>query len=431
MYGAILGDIIGSRFEFDRGGKTKEFELFTDESCWTDDTVLTVAVADALLKEGPKADISKISGHVRHSLRKWGRKYPDAGFGGRFYRWLFTKGAGPYNSYGNGSAMRTSAVGWLYDSLERTREVAVAVAAVTHNHPEGIKGAECTSAVIYLARTGVPKNEIREYVIREFGYDLSESLEQLRARHEHIESCQDSMPKALVSFFEGDSFEDVVRNAVSLGGDTDTLGAIAGAMAEAMYGIPTLLFATCRARVTEDMLEVMNRFDREIGRDDVYIKKDREQKNRLIKDAVHELLKDDSNENRDMLIRIFVDRMLEGGTVDVPVIDKTNAFGSIDPEKLTIGSTFQIEEDAHLVIEKVRSERGRVMIPLYTDTEEYLKGSVSHITIEMPIFDLFKVAITDQEAESIVVNPFGEAYVLNGQMMGLIPRKYAEEKNRR
>ena len=287
MYGAILGDIIGSRFEFDRGGKTKEFDLFTQESTWTDDTVLTVAVADALMKEGPDADISKISGHVRHSLRKWGRKYPNAGFGGRFYKWLFTKGAGPYNSYGNGSAMRTSAVGWLYDSLERTREERLSMDAVTHNHPEGIKGAECTAAVIYMARTGVPKDEIRSYVIREFGYDLSESLEQLRARHEHIESCQDSLPKALTAFFEGISFEDVVRNAVSLGGDTDTLGAIAGAMGEAMYGVPAILFAECRARVTEDMLEVMDRFDKKIGRGDMDARKNREQKNRLIKDAVH------------------------------------------------------------------------------------------------------------------------------------------------
>ncbi|MBR2562516.1 MAG: ADP-ribosylglycohydrolase family protein, partial [Eubacterium sp.] len=217
MYGAILGDIIGSRFEFDRGGKTKEFDLFTEESCWTDDTAMTVAVADALLKEGPDATVEKIEGHVRHSLRKWARKYPDAGYGGRFYHWLHTRGAGPYNSYGNGSAMRVSAAGWLYDSLERTREVARATAAVTHNHPEGIKGAECTAAVIYMGRTGSTKDEIREYVSREFGYDLSESLDELRERHEHVESCQDSMPKALVSFFEGESFEDVVRNAVSLG----------------------------------------------------------------------------------------------------------------------------------------------------------------------------------------------------------------------
>ena len=428
MFGAIIGDIVGSRFEFNNI-LSKDFEFFHPNCEFTDDSVMTCAVAQALMDSSE--DFSDLPEKTVRAMQRIGRRYPGCGYGASFIHWMFSDDPQPYNSYGNGSAMRTSAVGWLYDSLERTREVAAAAAAVTHNHPEGIKGAECTAAVIYMARTGVPKDEIRSYVIREFGYDLSESLEQLRARHEHVESCQDSLPKALTSFFEGNSFEDVVRNAVSLGGDTDTLGAIAGAMGEAMYGVPAILFAECRARVTEDMLEVMDRFDKKIGRGDMDARKNREQKNRLIKDAVHELLKDDSNQKLSTLIRILVDRMHEGGTVDVPVIDKTNAFGSIDPEKLTIGGTFQLEEEAHLVIEKVRSERGRVMIPLYTDPEEYLKGAVSHITIEMPIFDLFKAAIVDEEANEIVINPFGEAYVLNGQLLGLIPHKYVDEKNRR
>ncbi len=238
MFGAMLGDIIGSRFEFDMGGKTKDFVLFTKEDDYTDDTVMTVAVADALLEAGKDADEATIKKHLIERMQYYGRKYPYAGYGSRFIRWLSAKDPQPYNSYGNGSAMRVSAAGWLYDSLDRTREVARWTAEVSHNHPEGIKGAECTASVIYLSRTGVVKQDIRDYVIREFGYDLSETTGQMRSRHEHNESCMDSLPKALVSFFEGDCFEDVVRNAGSLGGDADTIGAIGGSMAEAFYPIP-------------------------------------------------------------------------------------------------------------------------------------------------------------------------------------------------
>lgn len=261
MYGAIIGDIIGSRFEFDRGGKTKDFVLFTVHNSFTDDTAMTVAVAEGLMDAGLDAKTEDIKKAVIASMRKWANEYPDAGYGGRFYRWLFFNNiTEPYGSYGNGSAMRVSAVGWLYDSLERTREVARATAEVTHNHPEGIKGAECTAAVIYLGRTGSTKEEIAEYVIREFGYDFSETLDQMRRRHKHVESCQDSLPKALRSFFDGDSYEDVVRNAVSLGGDTDTLAAIAGAMAEAFYGMPARIVISGKAYLPKDMREVIDRF---------------------------------------------------------------------------------------------------------------------------------------------------------------------------
>lgn len=264
MYGAILGDIIGSRFEFDRGGKTKEFDLFTSKNVWTDDTVMTIAVAEALLAAGTEAGLETIQIHCIESMRKWGKKYPFAGYGSSFIWWLQSRDPKPYGSFGNGSAMRVSAAGWLYDSLLRTREVARATAEVSHNHPEGIKGAECTAAVIYLARNGKCKEEIKDYVIREFGYDVSESLEELRRRHAHIESCQDSLPKALVSFFEGNSFEDVVRNAVSLGGDTDTIAAIAGAMAEGYYEIEKAHKIYCRQYITTDMCKILTKFSGKI-----------------------------------------------------------------------------------------------------------------------------------------------------------------------
>ncbi|MBQ6479026.1 MAG: ADP-ribosylglycohydrolase family protein [Erysipelotrichaceae bacterium] len=261
MFGATLGDIIGSRFEFDRGNHTKEFQLFTKRCSFTDDTVMTVAVAKTLLETDRNASEEELKKALIVNMQKLGRRYPYAGYGSRFIHWVFAKEPRPYNSWGNGSAMRVSAAGWLYDSLERTREVARWTAEVSHNHPEGIKGAECAAAVIYLARTGSTKEEIREYVIKEFDYDLHESLEELRKRHRHDESCMDSLPKALVSFLEGNSYEDVIRNAVSLGGDTDTLGAIAGGMAEGYYEIPEEMIKQGKEYLTEELKEILCMID--------------------------------------------------------------------------------------------------------------------------------------------------------------------------
>lgn len=266
MYGAILGDIIGSPYEFDRGNKTKNFELFGKGAEFTDDSVMTIAVAEALLNAGKDAPVDRIRELVTESMQKWGRKYPRAGYGGRFRAWLTQKNPAPYGSYGNGSAMRVSAAGWLYDTLERTREVARATADVTHNHPEGIKGAESVASIIFLARTGSSKEEIKTYVTEQFGYDLSRTCDEIRPQYHHVESCQQTVPEAITAFLEGYDFEDVIRTAVSLGGDCDTLTAIAGSMAEAFYGIPALLTAECRDRIPEDMLNVLNRFDVSLGR---------------------------------------------------------------------------------------------------------------------------------------------------------------------
>lgn len=267
MYGAIFGDVIGSRFEFDQRGWSKDFELFTNEDSWTDDSVMTLAVGEALLNAGKDASVDEIKAECIKSMKKWGQKYPFAGYGARFYGWVLTADPKPYGSFGNGSAMRVSAAGWLYDTVERTREVAKATAEVTHNHPEGIKGAECTAAVMFLARNGVSKEDIKDYVIKEFGYDLSKTVDELRPLHEHVETCMDSLPKALASFFEGVSYEDVVRNAVSLGGDTDTLAAIAGAMGEAMYGMPEEIKEKGLKYLEKDMLELLSGYDKALKKE--------------------------------------------------------------------------------------------------------------------------------------------------------------------
>ena len=260
MYGAISGDMIGAPYEFDRGDKTKDFPLFIRSSQFTDDSVMTIAVAEALMDTMGQDD-DKIKAALITSMRKWGEKYPHAGYGARFIHWLRAADPKPYGSFGNGSAMRVSAAGWLYKSLEETRHMAALTAEVTHNHPEGIKGAEATAAAIYLARTGRNKEEIKAYIVREFGYDLTRTCDEIRPDYRHVESCQQTVPEAITAFLEGKDFEDVIRSAVSLGGDCDTLTCIAGSMAEAMYGIPAPIREECRKRLPSDMLAVCDRFE--------------------------------------------------------------------------------------------------------------------------------------------------------------------------
>lgn len=261
MYGAILGDMIGAPYEFDRGRKTKEFPMFTKESHFTDDSVMAVAVAEALLDTHGGTEAEVKAALVR-SMQKWGHRYPNAGYGGMFWHWLRAKDPKPYGSFGNGSAMRVAAAGWLYDTLDETRQVAHWTAEVTHNHPEGVKGAESVAAAIWLARHGSSKEEIRDYITREFGYDLSRSCNEIRPGYHHVETCQQTVPEAITAFLEGQDFENVIRTAVSLGGDCDTLTCIAGSMAEAFYGIPEEMISACRNRLPKDMLVVLDRFSK-------------------------------------------------------------------------------------------------------------------------------------------------------------------------
>ena len=256
-----MGDMIGAPYEFDRGRKTKDFTLFAGAQ-FTDDSVMTVAVAEALM-DARGGDDDAVREALAASMRKWGRRYPDAGYGMMFYTWLQSEDPQPYFSYGNGSAMRASAAGWLYDSFEETWKKARLTAEVTHNHPEGIKGAECVATVIWQARNGKTKEEIRKFVEDTFGYDLSRTCDEIRPGYHHVESCQKTVPEAVTAFLEGKDFEDVIRTAVSLGGDCDTLTCIAGSMAEAFYPVPEAMEKECRRRLPDDMLAVLDRFRKE------------------------------------------------------------------------------------------------------------------------------------------------------------------------
>ena len=267
MYGAILGDIIGSPFEFDRGSKTKLFPLFSNQPTYTDDTVMTIAVGDAFLDAQPNAADDWIMQRLIRGMQHWGRKYPHAGYGGNFRWWLLSDDPKPYSSFGNGSAMRVSAVAWLYHDIESVRKAAMMSAVVTHNHPEGIKGAEATATAIFLARTGKSKAEIKEYIENNFSYNLNRTCDEIRPDYRHVESCQETVPEAITAFLEGESFEDVIRTAVSLGGDCDTLTAIACSIAEGFYGVPEELKRECRKRIPKDMIEVLIRFEDYLNRE--------------------------------------------------------------------------------------------------------------------------------------------------------------------
>ena len=264
MFGAILGDIIGQPYEFNRSPKTKNFPLFSKNPKFTDDTVMTIAICDGILKAGLDADENTMKSSMAKSMHLWGRRYQHAGYGMKFYLWLARDDAKPYGSYGNGSAMRVSSVGWFFDSLERTREVARWSAELTHNHPEGIKGAESIASVILMARNGKSKDEIKSYIEKEFAYDLSRTCDQIRPGYRHIESCMETCPEAITAFLEGEDFEDVIRTPVSLGGDCDTLTDIAASMGEVFYGLPEQFKTWAYEFTTDSMHEVMNGFEEKI-----------------------------------------------------------------------------------------------------------------------------------------------------------------------
>jgi ADP-ribosylglycohydrolase len=252
MLGAIAGDIIGSVYEYDPI-KSEEFILFGDGCRFTDDTVMTVAVAHAIMEGGDYAA----------AMKAFGRRYPDAGYGGSFIRWIFEDDVRPYNSWGNGAAMRVSVIGLAFDTVERVLREATRSAEVSHNHPEGIKGAQAAALAVFLARRGEGKEAIRHEIAARFGYDLDRTVAGIRPRYRFDVSCQGTVPEAIIAFLDSRDYEDAVRKAVSLGGDADTLACIAGGIAAAFYrGVPPHVEAAARRHLPAEFLTVVDRFRR-------------------------------------------------------------------------------------------------------------------------------------------------------------------------
>lgn len=250
MIGAIAGDIIGSIYEFDDEKPEYDFPLFTENSHFTDDTILSVALADSILNNED----------YRFKLYEYYHRYPYGGYGGFFHIWAKVRNSPPYNSYGNGSAMRVSPVAWAYNDLETVLAKAKESAEVTHNHPEGIKGAQATASAIFLARSGSSKNEIKEYIEKNFEYFLDFDLEELRKNYTFNETCQRTVPQAIYTFLISDSFEDSIRKAIYIGGDSDTLACINGSIAEAYYGIPEPIVEIVRQKLDDHLLKIVNNF---------------------------------------------------------------------------------------------------------------------------------------------------------------------------
>ncbi|SEO57530.1 ADP-ribosylglycohydrolase family protein [Aquisalimonas asiatica] len=254
MLGAITGDVIGSVYEHWPVKRT-DFPLFHHECAFTDDTVLTVAIADALLDDESYAS----------AMRRWARRFPTRGYGIRFARWFMSADAEPYNSFGNGSAMRVSPIAWWFSDEATVLEQAERSAACTHDHEEGVRGARATALAIFLARTGATQDEIRSRVAEESGYALDRSLDAIRPEYGFDVTCQGSVPEALIAFLEADSVEGAVRNAISLGGDADTQAAIAGSIAEAAWGVPDTMAQTVLKKLPDDMKDVIARFRGEVA----------------------------------------------------------------------------------------------------------------------------------------------------------------------
>lgn len=426
MFGAIIGDIIGSKFEFDRGPKSKEFKLFTKRDKFTDDTVMTCAVAEALLQAG-NADEKTFKKTLIQSMKKWGRRYPYAGYGGRFIGWVLGDDTKPYGSYGNGSAMRVSPVGWYYDTMEKTREVARWTAEVTHNHPEGVKGAEAVAAAIFMARHVASVREIRDYIETEFGYNLKRTLAEIAPQYHHVEDCMHSVPEAITCFLEGTGYEDVIRNVMYIGGDTDTLGAIAGAIAEAAYGIPMDILTTGRTYLEEDINNLMEEFymklceePGEADSEEIDLKD--------LKALIDKAL--DSRDNNDF-IRVCVElislmHMKEQAYTQMR--DVTGATRAIKEDTAVCGAKFTMNEDLRLRFHYVLNDRRENWIALFTDKEERDKSTDARITINVDIEDMLREGLRCDIVTGVVINPFGRPLALDKTNLKMVLEIFDKQK---
>lgn len=258
MIGAIIGDIVGSRFER-YNHRSKYYEFLHPRGHFTDDSVMTLAICDALMNSLP--DYSDLKEQAVRSMQQLGREYPHCGFGGMFNKWVHSDSPAPYNSFGNGAAMRVSGCAYVANSLDEVKRLSKAVTEVTHNHPEGIKGAEAVAVAVYLARTGTSMDDIREHMTSNY-YSIEFTLNDIRPTYKFDVSCQGSVPQALEAFFESTSFEDAIRNATSIGGDSDTIAAITGSIAEAYYGVPTNLRESAITYLDQRLLNILQEFEK-------------------------------------------------------------------------------------------------------------------------------------------------------------------------
>lgn len=422
MLGAILGDIIGSPYETPETAiKKTDFPLFTEKSHFTDDTVMTCAVCLGLMDSFGR-DEETVHRTIASQMRALGRSYPGRGYGGHFQAWLLVDDAKAYGSYGNGSAMRVSAAGWLFRTLDDTLTAARLTAEVTHDHPEGIKGAQAIAAAIFLSRAHCDKADIRNYLMREFGYDLTRSVKEIRRTYQFDATCQGSVPEALICFLEGSGFVDVVRKAVSLGGDSDTLAAMAGSIAEAYYGVPENLEKEAYARLDSRLGAIVRQFHSfyraNSGRplngwqNEVYYDPDPELTGLgALEFAISDFYaRSGSGKLNPNLVLDEVEKLMESnGNVLVPVQKPSR---TLDKEKRNGG----------VEITCIADNEGRIMIPMFTGRDK-LGSLENNYVMTTGLNELIDSLLSSENLFGIIIDPFGQNFVLDKNTVRFLQEK--------
>lgn len=424
MLGAIVGDIVGSPYEFDENNiKTTKFPLFTDKSVFTDDTVMTVAVARALM-DTYGSDDATIENALTMQMRALGRNYPARGYGGMFQAWLLVDTAEAYNSYGNGSAMRVAAAGWLYRTLEETLHAAELTARVTHNHPEGIKGAQAIAAAIFLARLHLPKDDIRAYLSKTFEYDLTRTLKEIRPTYKMDETCQGSVPEAITAFLEGNGFVDVIRKAVSIGGDSDTIACMAGSIAEAYYGIPEQVEKDTFQRLTPDLSATVLKFRRFYldnsgtplpgWEESVYYNPD-------------EVLK--GLKNLEFAISEFYIKSGSGKMEPQPVLDeiaellKKDEVALITVQAPSQSLKYSTSADA-VQVQCINDSDGHLLLPIFTSKNQVSSGGPELYCMTDSIRNILESSLAADNLYGVIINPFGQNFLLDKKNVRLLVQQF-------
>ena len=428
MLGAIFGDIVGAPYEFDENNiKTTDFPLFSDRSVFTDDTVMTAAVAKALM-DSYGADDEVILNSLTMQMRAMGRTYPGRGYGGMFQAWLLVDGAEAYNSFGNGSAMRVAAAGWLYRTLEETLHAAELTALPTHNHPEGIKGAQAVAAAIFLSRLHLEKDDIRAYLARTFGYDLNRTLKEIRPDYHMDETCQGSVPEAIIAFLEGKGFVDVIRKAVSIGGDSDTIAAMAGAIAEAYYGIPEQMEKEALSRLTPELQRIVGDFRRFYlthsgpplpgWETSVYLDPD-------------DLLKD--LKTLEFAISDFYVRSGSGKTEPSVVLDelkellKKEAVALITVQPPSQAMKYSTSSDA-VQVQCIHDSEGRLLLPVFTSKSQVSSSAPDLYYMTDSLENILGSGAHAPDIHGVIINPFGQNFLLDKTTLRLLLQQYEMDR---
>jgi len=428
MLGAIIGDIVGSRFEFNNH-RSKEFDLFTEDCFFTDDTVMTLAVAKALQESDP--DAGDLKENTVKYMQEIGRNYPDCGYGGRFYGWMFSDEPEPYNSFGNGAAMRVSACVDTVSRLDKEEYALLlkrihCVTAVTHDHPEGLRGAEAVVLAALFARIGKSIEEIKEFMDEHY-YRVDFTLDEIRDTYRFNETCQETVPQALAAFYESKDFEDAIRNAISIGGDSDTLAAITGTIAEEYYGIPARLQQTALSYLDDRLLDLYEDYQEALGLK--YVEADSLDGGKVLYTIKRMFLDERTPEKLDSLLSCLRDSI-----VRVPgraVLSEEDQKRFIEGIKGGVGATFSNEDEVIFEPDILVNDDGERFFPIFCNDEQIPEDYKQNFSIkDIPVFRCIELAKMKDNVNGLVLDPFTEQITIPFEMANIIDRKKSRIKIR-